>query len=106
MKKVLLGMAAALLVSGSALAADVVLKVAPAHRTFIKEYVVKQRVAPITASQTFVVGTAVPTTVAVTPVPEAIYTTAPEVRDYDYFYWNGRVVFVDRNTRAVVDVIE
>jgi hypothetical protein len=99
--------AAALLAASAAYAAEVVaVTISPEHRTFVKEYVVKQRVAPITVSGTVAVGTPLPSGVVVQPVPEAIYTTVPEVRNYDYFYWDGRVVFVDRDSKQVVQIIE
>jgi hypothetical protein len=98
--------AAALLVAGAAYAAEVALTIAPAHRTYIKEYVVKQRVSPITVSGSIAVGTPLPAGVVVQPVPEAMYVQVPEVRNYDYFYWNGRVVFVDRDSKQVVQIIE
>jgi len=40
------------------------------------------------------------------PVPQAWISTAPEVRDYDYFDWNGKVVFVDPKTRKVVTILD
>jgi Protein of unknown function (DUF1236) len=108
MKKLLFAgtAAAALLVAGAAYAAEVALTISPEHRTFVKEYVVKQRVSPITVSGSVAVGTPLPAGVVVQPVPEALYMQVPEVREYDYFYWNGRVVFVDRHSKQVVQIIE
>jgi hypothetical protein len=81
------------------------LTIAPEHEKIIRDYVVKEHVRPATVDETFAVGATVPDTVDIAPVPEQIYTTAPEVKKYRYFYWNNRVVFVDPDSRRVVDII-
>ena len=45
-----------------------------------------------------------PQGVELQPVPEEIYTKVPDARRYEYFDWNGRVVFVDPGSRKVVIV--
>jgi hypothetical protein len=107
MKNLLLaGVAAALLVGGTAMAADATLVITPEHRTFFKEYVVKQHVAPVRVRETVRVGTALPSGVELMPVPQEVITTAPELQPYQYFDWNGKIVLVDPQTRQVVQIIE
>ena len=107
MKSLLIaGSAAALLVSGYALAQDAVLTIEPAHRTVIKQYIVKEHVRPIKIRESVTVGTVLPEDVTLQPVPQDWVTTAPEVRDYDYFDWNGKVVFVEPKSRRVVSIVD
>jgi hypothetical protein len=99
--------AIALLASGYALAQDeATITIAPEHEKIIRDYVVHEHVKPIDVDQDFAVGATVPDTVELAPVPEQIYTTAPEVKKYRYFYWKNRVVFVDPDSRRIVDVID
>jgi len=99
--------AIALLASGYALAQDDgTVTIAPEHEKVIKEYVIQEHVKPIDADGNYAVGATVPENVELAPVPEQIYTTAPEVKKYRYFYWNNRVVFVDPDSRRIVDVVD
>jgi hypothetical protein len=98
--------AASLLASGYAMAQDATLTIEPAHRTIIKQYIVKERIRPETVKEEVVVGSALPEDVELQPVPDAWATTAPEVKSYQYFDWNGKVVFVEPKTRKVVSIVE
>ena len=100
------GAAAALVVSGYAMAQDATLTIEPAHRTIIKQYIVKEKVRPIRVKQTIAVGALVPADVELQAVPETIYTEAPEVKNYEYFDWDGKVVFVEPQSRKVVQIID
>ena len=80
--------------------------VKPEERTVIHDYVVKEKVRPMRVKEEITIGAAVPTYVELQPVPEAIYTKVPEARQYEYFDWNGRVVFVDPDSRKVVQIVE
>jgi hypothetical protein len=96
----------ALFVAGSAFAQDdATLTIAPEHEKVIKEYVVQEHVRPVEVQQDFAVGATVPDGVQLDAVPEQIYTTAPEVKKYRYFYWKDHVVFVDPETRRVVTIM-
>lgn len=98
--------AIALLAGGYAFAQDdATLTIAPEHEKIIRDYVVKEHVRPVNVGEDFAVGATVPDTVELAPVPEQIYSTAPEVKKYRYFYWKDRVVFVDPDSRRIVDVI-
>jgi hypothetical protein len=98
--------AAALLVSGYALAQDATLTIEPAHRTIIKQYIVKEHVRPATIKETVAVGTVLPEDVTLQPVPSAWTTSVPEVSSYQYVDWNGKVVFVEPKTRKVVSIVD
>jgi hypothetical protein len=80
--------------------------VRPEERTVIKDYVVKEKVRPATVKEQITIGAAVPTDVELQPVPEEIYTRVPEARRYQYFDWDGRVVFVDPDSRKVVQIVD
>jgi hypothetical protein len=80
--------------------------VRPEERTVIHDYVVKEKVRPEAVKEEITVGAPVPTEVELQPVPEAIYTKVPEARRYQYFDWDGRVVFVDPDSRKVVQIVD
>ena len=98
--------AAALLASGYAMAQDAALTIEPAHETIIKQYVVKEKVQPVRVKEDVAVGAVVPEGVTLQPVPDTLVTEVPEVRNYDYFDWNGKVVFVEPQTRKVVQIVD
>lgn len=100
------GAAVTLLASGYAFAQDTTLTIEPAHQTIIKKYVVKEHAAPVKVKETIAVGSTIPEGVTLEPVPEQLVTEVPEVRNYDYFDWNGKVVFVEPQTRRVVSIID
>jgi hypothetical protein len=39
-------------------------------------------------------------------MPEAIYTKIPESKRYEMMYWNGHAVFVDPDSRKVVQIVD
>src|SRR3954468_22479659 len=92
---IIAGTAAALLASGYAMAQDATLTIEPAHRTIIKQYIVKEHVRPAPIRETVAVGTVLPEDVTLRPVPSAWTTSIPEVSSYEYVDWNGKVVFVE-----------
>ena len=76
---------------------------APEQRTRIKEYVVKERVAPITVRERIRVGSRLPADVELRSVPA---DWGPSVSRYRYVYSDDHVYFVEPSTREVVQVIE
>jgi Protein of unknown function (DUF1236) len=76
---------------------------APEQRTRIKEYVVKERVAPVTVEERIRVGARVPASVELRTVPPA---WGPSVTKYRYVYADDRVYFVEPSSREVVHVID
>ena len=76
---------------------------APEQRTRIKEYVVKERVAPVTVQERITVGAKLPASVELRTVPA---DWGPSVAKYRYIYSDSRVYFVEPSTREVVSVID
>ena len=74
---------------------------APEQRTRIKEYVVREKVAPVRERVT--VGAKLPADVELHTVPA---DWGPSVSKYRYVYSGNNVYFVEPSTREVVTVIE
>jgi hypothetical protein len=95
--------ALALMMSGQAMAQTVSIDLAPEQRTRIKEYVVKERVAPVTIRERVAVGATIPAGVELRAVPD---TWGPSVSRYRYVYHDDNVVLVDPSSRRVIEVID
>jgi hypothetical protein len=76
---------------------------APEQRTRIKEYVVKERVAPVTVRERIAVGSRLPADVELRAVPS---DWGPSVSRYRYIYSGDNVYFVEPSTREVIQVID
>ncbi len=76
---------------------------APEQRTRIKEYVVQERVAPVTVRERVTVGARLPADVELRTVPAE---WGPSVSKYRYIYSGNQVYFVEPSTREVVTVVE
>jgi Protein of unknown function (DUF1236) len=76
---------------------------APEQRTRIKEYVVKERVAPVTSRERIRVGTRLPADVELRSVPS---DWGPSVSRYRYVYSDNNVYFVEPSSREVVHVLD
>jgi hypothetical protein len=92
-----------LLAGGQALAQAVTVDLSPEQRTTIKQYVVKERVAPVTVKERISVGATLPANVELRSVPG---TWGPSVTKYRYVYSDNRVYFVEPSSRKVVHVID
>ena len=106
MKKMLIaGTAAmAMLASGQILSAQTTtIEIAPEQRTRIKEYVVKEKVKPVTVKERVSVGATLPADVELVAVPE---TWGPSVSKYRYVYSDNHVVLVEPSSRRVVQIID
>jgi hypothetical protein len=105
MKQTLLAGVAALAVvlSGQAIAQGVTVEIAPEQRTKIKEYVVKEKVAPVTVKERITVGATLPADVELRSVPA---DWGPAVTKYRYVYSDNHVYFVDPSSRRVVTTID
>ena len=105
MKRELLAgtVALAFLAGGQALAQSVTVEIAPEQRTKIKEYVVKEKVKPITVEERITVGATLPADVELHPVPS---DWGPAVTKYRYVYTNDNVVLVEPSSRKVVEIID
>ena len=75
----------------------------PEQRTRIKEYVVKERVAPVTVKERIAVGARLPAEVQLRTVPA---DWGPSVTKYRYVYSDDRIYFVEPSSREVVHVID
>ena len=105
MKRTLLaGIAAvALFAGGQALAQSAVVEISPQQRTTIKEYVVKEKVKPVTLKERVRVGATLPADVELSPVPPA---WGPTFTQYRYVYSDNHVALVEPSSRRVVQVID
>ena len=95
-----------LFAGGYALAQDTTLIIQPEQRTVIQEYIIREHVKPMVLKEQIEIGTAIPQDVELAPTPEAIYTKIPASKRYQYFDWNGHAVFVDPDSRRVVQIVE
>jgi hypothetical protein len=77
------------------------LSFAPEQRRMIREYVVRQNVAPM--QERLVVGGPVPAGIELHAAPTE---WGPSVSGYRYVYANNNVYFVEPSTREVVQVID
>ena len=92
--------ALALIFSAQALAQTATVEIAPEQRTRIKEYVVKEKVRPVTTIRESVrVGTKLPADVELHAVPS---DWGPSVSRYRYIYHDNRVHLVDPASREVI----
>ena len=77
--------------------------IAPEERTRIKEYVVKERVAPVTIRERISVGAKLPADVELRAVPG---TWGPNYTKYRYVYSDNRVYLVEPSSREVITVVD
>jgi hypothetical protein len=106
MKRTLIAGAAAIavLASGEILSAQTTtIEIAPEQRTRIKEYVVKEKVKPVTVKERVSVGATLPADVELVAVPE---TWGPSVSKYRYVYSDNHVVLVEPSSRRIVQIID
>jgi hypothetical protein len=86
-----------------ALAQAVSIEIAPEQRTRIKEYVVKEKVRPVTVKERITVGATLPADVELATVPA---DWGPSVSKYRYVYHDNHVVLVEPSSRRVVQIID
>jgi hypothetical protein len=77
--------------------------VAPEERTRIKEYVVKERVAPVTFKERVRVGAKLPADVELRTAPA---DWGPSYSRYRYVYSDNNVYLVEPSSREIVHVID
>ena len=101
MKRYVFACATALtvLIGGQAFAQTATIQIAPEQRTRIKDYVVKEKVRPVTVREQVRVGTKLPADVELHDVPS---DWGPSVTRYKYIYAGDRVHFVDPASRDVI----
>jgi hypothetical protein len=72
---------------------------APEQRTHIRQYMTRERVAPVIVKERIAVGARLPADVELRSVPA---DWGPSVTRYRYVYSNDRVYFVEPSTREIV----
>jgi hypothetical protein len=113
-RSLLAAVAIATLVSGSALAqsttvtttspgAGASVTIAPEQRTKIKQYVVQQKVKPVTVKERIAVGATLPADVELMSVPA---DWGPGLSTYRYVYSDNHVALVEPSSRRVVQIID
>jgi len=102
-KPLMAAMTLTLFAGSQALADTSVIELSPTQSVQIKEYVVKQKIHPVTMHENIVVGTTLPEDVELSPVPS---DWGPSVSNYRYIYSSNRVVFVEPKSRRVIRIIE
>lgn len=110
MKRALIAVSGiAMLMSAQALAQTVgvgpaeTVVIEPEQRTLIKEYVVKEKVAPVRVQERIAVGARLPADVELRSVPS---TWGPKFSKYRYVYSDDRVYLVEPSNRTVIQVID
>ena len=73
------------------------------QRTVIREYVVTERVAPVTVKERFSVGATLPADVELRTVPSA---WGPRLAKYRYVYSDDHVYLIEPSDRRVIQIIE
>jgi Protein of unknown function (DUF1236) len=75
----------------------------PEQRTVIRDYVVKERVAPVRVKERISVGAPLPADVELRTVPP---TWGPKLSKYRYIYSGDHVYLVEPSNRTVIQIIE
>jgi hypothetical protein len=78
-------------------------EITPEQRTTIKQYVVKQKVKPVTVQEEVSVGATLPASVQLQAVPQ---TWGAKITKYRYVYVGDQVVLVEPSSRKVVEIID
>jgi hypothetical protein len=96
--------ALAVLLSGQALAQSAVeVELAPEQKARMKEYVVKEQIAPAQVRERVTVGAVLPADVELRTAPS---DWGPCCARYRYVYAENRVVLVEPSTRQVVRIVD
>ncbi|HXZ45932.1 MAG TPA: DUF1236 domain-containing protein [Pseudolabrys sp.] len=83
------------------------LQLTPVQRRTIYRTIVRERVVPTREKVEYRVGTRVPESVQIYPVPQEVAVEVPAIRPYKYMVVNDRVVLIDPATSEVVaEVVE
>jgi hypothetical protein len=93
--------------SSDKMKAEVSASLEPEKKRELHSAVAKLDVKPVTdVSFSVSVGTVVPRTVSLRPLPSTIVEIVPQYRGYDFFVVRDEVVIVEPHTHKIVDVIE
>ena len=75
----------------------------PEQKQVIKQYIVKEKVAPVRTPQRVVIGDTLPADVELQAVPS---TWGPKLTKYKYIYTNNRVYLVEPSDRKVIEEVD
>jgi uncharacterized protein DUF1236 len=75
----------------------------PEQRQLIKQYIVREKVAPVRLKERVVIGDTLPADIELHAVPP---DWGPKLTKYKYIYSNSRVYLVEPSDRKVVQDIE
>jgi hypothetical protein len=104
MKRTLIAAIAAFaVVASSQIVSSQTIEILPEQRTKIKEYVVKEKVRPVTLKERVTVGATLPADVELVTVPG---DWGPTFTKYRYVYHDNHVVLVEPSSRKVIQIID
>ena len=81
-------------------------KLSPEQRTKITTMVMQHKVAPARLNVSVEVGTRVPNSVHLYPLPHGVFAIYPEWRGYDYILVGDEIVVINPRTHEIVAIIE
>jgi hypothetical protein len=76
------------------------------NRHVIKEIIKDMHVANAAGEVAVTVGTQVPQSVALQPMPATIAQKVPQVKSHEFFVKNDKIALVDPKNHKIVEVIE
>jgi hypothetical protein len=76
------------------------------NRHVIKEIIKDMHVANTAGEVAMTVGSVVPNSVALQPMPAPIAQKVPQVKSHEFFVKNDQIALVDSKNRKIVEVIE
>jgi hypothetical protein len=76
------------------------------QRHVIKEIIKDLNVSPAAQKIETTVGTTVPATISLSPMPQVVAEKVPQVKSHMFFIENGKVVIVDPKENKIVDAID
>jgi hypothetical protein len=76
------------------------------QRYVIKELIKDLNIAPAKQKIETTLGTTVPATVGLTPMPQLVGEKVPQVKSHLFFLEDGKIVIVDPKENKIVDAID
>ena len=108
MKRLLLSgaTAAAIMLSGQAMAQGTVVEIAPEQRTKINTIIRQNKVESAHINVSVRVGTRVPESVRFHPLPAEVFVIYPQWRGYDYILVGDQILVINPRTHEIVAILE
>jgi len=76
------------------------------QRYVIKELIKDLNISPASQKIETTVGTTVPATITLSPMPQLVAEKIPQVKSHLFFLENGKIVIVDPKENKIVDAID